>query len=128
MLERARVEPVDSATYMLTWQASPFVREIRPTAAKSASDAVYDIDTLIAQEPGKPALGSDTHALGYMMRTDVGKGPLELLALKGFVLPSRIFVSRSPGAANLAKDNGPPPLPKAALEAGKRAATPLPQS
>ncbi|SEH48776.1 type VI secretion system protein ImpL [Paraburkholderia hospita] len=128
MLERARVEPVDSATYMLTWQASPFVREIRPTAAKSASDAAYDIDTLIAQEPGKPALGSDTHALGYMMRTDVGKGPLELLALKGFVLPSRIFVSRSPGAANLAKDNGPPPLPKAALEAGKRAATPMPQS
>jgi type VI secretion system protein ImpL len=128
MLERARVEPVDSATYMLTWQASPFVREIRPAAAKSASDAAYDIDTLIAQEPGKPALGSDTHALGYMMRTDVGKGPLELLALKGFVLPSRIFVSRSPGAANLAKDNGPPPLPKAALEAGKRAATPMPQS
>ncbi|WP_322789555.1 ImcF-related family protein [Paraburkholderia caribensis] len=128
MLEHARVEPVDSATYMLTWQASPFVREIRPAAAKSASDPAYDIDTLIAQEPGKPAPGSDTHALGYMMRTDVGKGPLELLALKGFVLPSRIFVSRSPGTANMARDNSPPPLPKAALEAGKRAAIPLPQS
>lgn len=128
MLERARVEPIDSATYMLTWQASPYVREIRPAAAKSASDPVYDIDTLIAQEPGKLAPGSDTHALGYVMRTDVGKGPLELLALRGFVLPSRIFVSRTSGAASVAKDSGPPPLPKSALEAAKRAAMPLPQS
>ncbi|MBN3759477.1 ImcF-related family protein [Burkholderia sp. Ac-20365] len=128
MLERARVEPIDSATYMLTWQASPLVREIRPVAARSASDPAYDIDTLIAQEPGKLAPGSETHPLGYVMRTDVGKGPLELLALRGFVLPSRIFVSRMPGKTNVAKDNGPPPLPKAALEAAKRAATPLPQS
>jgi len=128
MLEHARVEPVDSATYMLTWQASPLVKEIRPAAAKSASDPGYDIDTLIAQEPGKPAPGSDTHALGYIMRTDVGKGPLELLALKGFVLPSRIFMTRAPGGSSIARDNAPPPLPKAAIEAAKRAAMPLPQS
>ncbi|MEX3937449.1 ImcF-related family protein [Paraburkholderia phymatum] len=129
MLEHARVEPVDGATYVLTWQASPFVKEIRPAAAKSASDPAYDIDTLIAQEPGKTALGSDTHALSYTMRTDVGKGPLDLLALRGFALPSRIFMTRSPGTTtNTARDNSPPPLPKAALDAGKRAAMPLPRS
>lgn len=128
MLEHARVEPVDSATYVLTWQASPMVREIRPAAAKSASDPGYDIDTLIAQDPGKPAPGSDTHALGYIMRTDVGKGPLELLALKGFVLPSRIFMTRPAAASGAASDNAPPPSPKSAVEAAKRAATPLPQS
>ncbi|WP_223960140.1 ImcF-related family protein [Paraburkholderia sabiae] len=125
MLEHAHVEPVDSATYLLTWQASPYVKEIRPAAAQSASDPAYDLDTLLAHESGKPALSSETRPLSYMMRTDVGKGPLELLALRGFTLPSRIFLTRST-ATNTAQSSGPPPLPKAALDAAKRASTPLP--
>jgi type VI secretion system protein ImpL len=62
--------------------------------------------------------------LSYLMRTDVGKGPLELLALKGFTLPTRMFIDK-PRAANPSTAN-PPPLPKAARDAAKHAATPLP--
>ncbi|WP_272939557.1 hypothetical protein [Cupriavidus necator] len=32
------------------------------------------------------------------MRTEIGQGPLEMLALRGFVLPSRIFAGREPQA------------------------------
>ncbi|SAL79428.1 ImcF domain-containing protein [Caballeronia peredens] len=60
-----------------------------------------------------------------MLRTDVGRGPLELLDLRGFTLPSRIFVKRETAARNV-KSDGPPPLPKSALEAAKQAETPLP--
>jgi type VI secretion system protein ImpL len=64
------------------------------------------------------------------MRTDVGKGPLELLALRNFVLPTRIFAGRAPvaapGAKKVAQADGPPPLPQAMLDAAKHAETPLP--
>ncbi|AGW88405.1 MULTISPECIES: hypothetical protein [Cupriavidus] len=39
-----------------------------------------------------------TYPLSYQLRTEVGQGPLEMLALRGFVLPSRIFVDREPQA------------------------------
>jgi type VI secretion system protein ImpL len=65
-----------------------------------------------------------------MMRTDVGKGPLELLALRGFVLPARIFIVKRPGVVQgtkkTAQMDGPPPLPKAMLDAARHAETPLP--
>jgi type VI secretion system protein ImpL len=32
------------------------------------------------------------YPLSYLLRTEVGQGPLEMLMLRGFVLPSRIFV------------------------------------
>jgi type VI secretion system protein ImpL len=64
------------------------------------------------------------------MRTDVGKGPLELLALRNFVLPTRIFAGRAPvaapGAKKVAQADGPPPLPQAMLDAAKHAEVPLP--
>ncbi len=64
------------------------------------------------------------------MRTDVGKGPLELLALRGFVLPARIFMSKgpdvAPGTKKTAQTDGPPPLPRAMLDAAKHAEVPLP--
>jgi len=78
----------------------------------------------MTQQPLTPASANLTYPLSYVMRTDVGKGPLELLALKGFALPNRMFIDKprvvSPSTAN------PPPLPKAAREAAKHAATPLP--
>ncbi|EHP41158.1 hypothetical protein OR16_22188 [Cupriavidus basilensis OR16] len=40
-----------------------------------------------------------TYPVRYLMRTEVGQGPLEMLALRGFVLPSRIFVGREPRVA-----------------------------
>jgi type VI secretion system protein ImpL len=89
-----------------------------------------DPDSLAGYAPLRPASTDLTVPLSYMMRTDVGKGPLELLALRGFVLPVRIFVGKGPGVAlgtkKTAQADGPPPLPKAMLDAARHAETPLP--
>jgi len=68
--------------------------------------------------------------LRVILRSDAGAGPLEVLTLRHFSLPSRIFLTGS------AKDKstgapvrtlaGPPPLPPDALEAAEHAAMPLP--
>jgi type VI secretion system protein ImpL len=146
MLERANVEPIDGATFQLTWQAAPDTRMV--SAAATAIDATSrkishpaaddwsgaeqdasrghgSLDGRVMQPPLTAAPASLTYPLSYFMRTDVGKGPLELLALKGFTLPNRMFIDKqrvipqSSGAS-------PPPLPKAAREAAKQAVTPLP--
>jgi type VI secretion system protein ImpL len=146
MLERAKVEPIDSATFQLTWQAQPDTRMVRVAAVPSSaserpslrtaddwSDSARDdsgssehaaLDSLVTQQPLTPPSANLTYPLSYLMRTDVGKGPLELLALKGFTLPTRMFIDK-PRAANPSTAN-PPPLPKAARDAAKHAATPLP--
>jgi len=148
MLERARVEPVDSATFQLTWQAAPDTRMMRvatvasPAAQKpshrasddwtgsagdvSASNEHPALDSLVTQEPLTAAPANLTYPLSYLMRTDVGKGPLELLALKGFTLPNRMFIDKPARMANISPSASPPPLPKAAREAAKHAVTPLP--
>jgi type VI secretion system protein ImpL len=131
MLERAKVEPVDSATYQLTWQAKAAGVDPAPVPAKTdspkADGSELDGTPLTVQEPliGAPLIM--THPLRYLIRTDVGKGPLELLALRGFTLPSRIFIDRSVPAVRQSAAAGPPPLPKAALAAAKHAAVPIPQ-
>ncbi|MEZ0606510.1 ImcF-related family protein [Paraburkholderia sp. IW21] len=151
MLERARVEPIDSATYQLTWQGAPDSIPLRlaqtgrsastPAAASAATatdigdgddedDFARGSSPLTVQGPLTPASVDLTWPLSYMMRTDVAKGPLELLALRGFVLPARIFAGKSSAAARsvkkTAQSDGPPPLPKAMLDAAKHAETPLP--
>ncbi|MDR5752219.1 ImcF-related family protein [Caballeronia sp. LZ024] len=134
MLERATVESLDSATYQLTWQAKPASVDPAPTPAKTQTPTPTlnadwgepDPAALTVQAPLAPAPSNLTHPLRYMIRTDVGRGPLELLALRGFVLPSRIFVEHSAATAQpLSK--GPPPLPPAAREAAKHAEVPIPQ-
>jgi type VI secretion system protein ImpL len=145
MLERAKVEPIDSATFQLTWQAAPDTRMMRVAAANSqkplqrtvddwngstndpSTSAEHPaLDSLVTQEPLTAAPANLTYPLSYLMRTDVGKGPLELLALKGFVLPNRMFLDKATRTANTSTANSPPPLPKAARDAAKHAVTPLP--
>ncbi|WP_031359998.1 ImcF-related family protein [Caballeronia sordidicola] len=156
MLERAKVEPVDSATFQLTWQAAPDTRMMRmaaaasPSAASSTSPTAQNpshragddwngsvqeqsastehlaLDSLVTQEPLTAPPTNLTYPLSYLMRTDVGKGPLELLALKGFVLPNRMFIDKPARVANISTSASPPPLPKAARDAAKHAVTPLP--
>jgi type VI secretion system protein ImpL len=161
MLERAKVEPIDSATFKLTWQAAPDTGRITPAVPSAVAEpaavpvsltatkaARYEIehtaddwksaarehsaplenpalDSLVTQQPLTVASANLTYPLSYFMRTDVGKGPLELLALRGLTLPSRMFID-IPRAANTDRSANPPPLPKAAREAAKHAATPLP--
>ncbi len=81
---------------------------------------------MIAHGPFAAASADITHPLSYMMRTDVGRGPLELLDLRGFTLPSRVFIKRETAAKGTKLTDGPPPLPKAAIEAAKHAEMPLP--
>jgi type VI secretion system protein ImpL len=123
MLERAHIEPIDTATYQLTWQAAP---QFEDTRFKPKSSDDTDQDALTAHGPSAAASADMAHPLSYMMRTDVGKGPLELLELRGFTLPSRVFIKRDTPVKGAKLADGPPPLPKAALEAAKQAETPLP--
>ncbi|WP_346656225.1 ImcF-related family protein [Paraburkholderia phenoliruptrix] len=125
MLEHASVEPVDSATYQLTWQARPENPEVKAILKKVEDGA--DPAALTAQEPRALAPLSMTRPLRYLLRTDVGKGPLELLALRGFALPTRIFMEPTAPGAKAPKSSGPPPLPKAALAAARHASVPIPQ-
>ncbi|WP_350029602.1 type VI secretion IcmF C-terminal domain-containing protein [Caballeronia sp. ATUFL_M1_KS5A] len=123
MLERAHVEPIDTATYQVTWQAKAQFEDTRTKFAKT--NEAIDQDALNAHGPSAPAPADMAYPLTYMLRTDVGKGPLELLDLRGFTLPTRIFVKRETAGRNT-KTDGPPPLPKAAIEAAKKAEKPLP--
>ncbi len=81
---------------------------------------------------------SEGIALKVQLRSEAGAGPLDVLQLRHFMLPTRVFVT---GAANGAVNgavNGvpkrlatalpaqPPPLPPAAMAAARHAGTPLP--
>ncbi|KGC70127.1 intracellular multiplication and macrophage-killing family protein [Burkholderia pseudomallei] len=121
LLERARVSPVDTATYLITWQAVPPAPQ-----SKAGATTPDDNDALTAQAPLTPAPASLTYPLTYLMRTDVGKGPLELLSLRGFALPSRIFVPRAATPRAGGSASQPPPLPPGALAAARHASVPIP--
>jgi type VI secretion system protein ImpL len=125
MLERAGVEPIDSATYQLTWQARPVSADTKAVA--KVAEGEEDAAALTSQESLAPAPSDMTHPLRYLIRTDVGKGPLELLALRGFTLPTRIFVEPAAPGAKAPRQSGPPPLPNAARAAAKHASVPIPQ-
>ncbi|HEV7833918.1 MAG TPA: ImcF-related family protein, partial [Caballeronia sp.] len=150
MLERAKIEPIDNATFQLTWQAEPDTRMARAvaplasvrvaegergasrngddwgaSAQESAPSKRASLDSLITQQPLTAAPANMTYPLSYFMRVEVGKGPLELLALRGFKLPRRMFIEK-PRVMLPSNGANPPPLPKAAREAAKQAVTPLP--
>lgn len=89
MLERASVEPIDSGTFQLTWQGSP---------DSPASNLPPEPDSLMPRPAMQRVPKAVTYPIRYLMRTELGQGPLELLALRGFVMPSRIFADRAPAA------------------------------
>ncbi|CAM2168934.1 type VI secretion system protein ImpL [Paraburkholderia sacchari] len=66
-------------------------------------------------------------ALKVQMRSDAGAGPLNVLQLRHFVLPTRVFLTGGAKPERKFSASSPPPLPPAALVAAKRAAMPLPQ-
>jgi type VI secretion system protein ImpL len=126
MLESAQVEPLSDARFRLTWSATPGAAGIAPPSAASAALPVpaSDLESLLPGTPLAPLPQTFTHPISYVMRTDAGKGPLELLALRGFTIPPRIFAA-TPRPAAL-KNAGPPPLPASAVAAARHAAVPLP--
>ena len=66
--------------------------------------------------------------LSVQLRSEAGAGPLDVLMLRHFTLPTRIFVTTSAKAAQKQASASPPPLPPAAIAAAKHAAMPLPHS
>lgn len=100
MLERAHVEPLDSATYQLTWRGIPDTSGPKGNAGEGGADgsaqatpveADRDDDSLTAHAAKLPAPAEAAYPISYQLRTEVGQGPLEMLMLRGFVLPLRIL-------------------------------------
>ncbi|KVN70136.1 type VI secretion protein VasK [Burkholderia ubonensis] len=64
--------------------------------------------------------------LKVQLRSEAGAGPLDVLQLRNFSLPKRVFVTgAATGGPNLSAIN-PPPLPPSAITAAQHAAVPLP--
>ncbi|WP_153074107.1 ImcF-related family protein [Paraburkholderia bonniea] len=143
MLEQAEVEPLDGALTQLTWQARPDTWDTKSASSGVETSATQqqaeqanepDPQSLTAHGPRAAAPEVLTYPVRYQMRTEAGQGPLELLALRGFVLPQRIFIEpggKAPaGTRQTARSNTRPPLPplpQAALEAARHAVVPLPE-
>lgn len=64
--------------------------------------------------------------LQVQLRSEAGGGPLDVLALRHFTLPSRIFLTGSAPRTPKVASVTPPPLPPAAIAAAKHAAIALP--
>ncbi|MCP3723240.1 type VI secretion protein VasK [Paraburkholderia sp. CNPSo 3272] len=134
MLASASVEPLSDTRYKLTWIATPGPVPTTVAAAAVASSAAAasaptmasDPTTLTTKAPETAVPKNVTHPLTYVMRTDAGRGPLELLALRGFSMPTRIFAPAAAPGAGAMKNAGPPPLPTSAVAAARRAAISLP--
>ncbi|WP_235007585.1 ImcF-related family protein [Caballeronia humi] len=154
LLERATVTQQDGARYVLKWMpggrtsvpaarkdepARPRIEASVPAPAKavhirddwsadpsatlvSTPLALAAIETKPASSPRAPV---QPIALQVQLRSESGAGPLDALKLRHFTLPSRIFLS---GVAAKSVSSNPPPLPAAAIEAAKHAATPLPRN
>jgi type VI secretion system protein ImpL len=92
MLEKAQIRPLDDTRYELVWNAGA-----DNEAAKAAS--------------ATPGDGADNKAapLRYVLRAQSGAGPLDLLKLRGFRMPERIFVTGRAGA--ISGQPSLPPLP-----------------
>ncbi|HEY2023164.1 ImcF-related family protein [Paraburkholderia sp.] len=70
---------------------------------------------------------SESLPLRVQLRSEAASGPLQVLELRHFKLPARIFqTGAANGALKLSAAN-PPPLPASALAAANQAAVPLPQ-
>ncbi|SDG19618.1 ImcF-related family protein [Paraburkholderia phenazinium] len=84
MLEKAQVKPLDDTRYELVWNAGATGGDTQST-------------------------DSTTAPLHYVLRAQAGAGPLDLLKLRGFQMPERIFVTGRAGV--LTGLPSLPPLP-----------------
>ncbi|CAG9168038.1 ImcF-related family protein [Cupriavidus pinatubonensis] len=104
MLERARIVPLDSATFQLTWQAVPDADAARAGLNDSEPEAREpsrpdNAASLIARDAKVPAPSGMVYPIRYQMRADVGTGPLEMLELRDLQMPERIFMVGKQGGA-----------------------------
>jgi type VI secretion system protein ImpL len=98
------------------------------TAAGTASpEADWKPDASKMAKPSPQPIGPvKPRFLQVQLRSEMGAGPLDVLQLRNFTLPSRIFLRSDAAGRAVNPGPNPPPLPAAALDAAKHAATPLP--
>ncbi|MGU7770287.1 ImcF-related family protein [Burkholderia sp. MR1-5-21] len=65
-------------------------------------------------------------SLRVQLRSEAGAGPLDVLQLRNFTLPTRVFLTGSAKSGPKLSDANPLPLPRSMIEAAKHAAVPLP--
>lgn len=92
MLEKARVRPLDDTRYELVWNGGA-PSDDATTASAASGDTSVPLSYL----------------LRYVLRVQAGAGPLDLLKLRGFRMPERIFVTGRAGV--LSGQPSLPPLP-----------------
>jgi type VI secretion system protein ImpL len=102
------------------------------TAQTAASPAPPQADwkpdrSNVAKPSPQPLRPTKPRFLQVQLRSEVGAGPLDVLKLRNFTLPSRIFLRSDAAGRAVNPGANPPPLPAAALDAAKHAATPLPR-
>ncbi|WP_213301406.1 ImcF-related family protein [Paraburkholderia sacchari] len=91
MLEKAQVRQLDDSRFELVWNGAVDSGDTKAASAVAASDAASP--------------------LRYLLRVQAGAGPLDLLRLRGFTMPGRIFVTGRAGVIS-----GLPSLPPLPLE------------
>lgn len=100
----------------------------RTGTSVTAPDAGWKPDESTASRPSPQPLGPvKPRFLQVQLRSEVGAGPLDVLKLRHFALPTRIFLRNDAGGRPIPTGSNPPPLPVTAIEAAKRASTPLPR-
>lgn len=92
MLEKARVKPLDDTRYELVWNGGASADDAQAASATGVTTAATN--------------GETAAPLRYLMRVQAGAGPLDLLRLRGFRMPERIFVTGRAGVIS-----GLPSLP-----------------
>jgi type VI secretion system protein ImpL len=100
----------------------------RTKTSVTAPDAAWKPDeSKFSQSSPQPLGPVKPRFLQVQLRSEVGAGPLDVLKLRHFALPTRIFLRSDAGGRPVATGPNPPPLPVTAIEAAKRASTPLPR-
>jgi type VI secretion system protein ImpL len=86
MLEKAQVRALDDTRYELAWNSAAGGDDAKTASAASAARIASAVMNPDAPPP-----------LRYLLRVQAGAGPLELLRLRGFRMPERIFVTGRAG-------------------------------
>lgn len=94
MLEKAQAKPLDDTRFELVWNGAAASDDSK---AASAVSSTTNVDDTAAPLP---------YRLRCLLRVQAGAGPLDLLKLRGFRMPERIFVTGRAGAIS-----GLPSLP-----------------
>ncbi|WP_236597055.1 ImcF-related family protein [Paraburkholderia hiiakae] len=86
MLEKAQIKPLDDSRFELIWNGAAASVDTKAASSAAANDTALP--------------------LRYLLRAQAGAGPLDLLKLRGFTMPERIFVTGRAGVIS-----GLPSLP-----------------